>query len=508
MSEAEKKRRYDYKQNRKKWILIQSAAILLVVLVALSMAITYSTLNKTYYINYKECGSADYSVTLKDNDFFDDSQLDSGKGYVSSIVDKINVSFEYFMEIEAMKANFEHTHYIEARVEVVDNFTKAVLYQPAEILLDKVTVSENKEKVSILETVALDFRKYDEMANKFVEAYALEGVESRLVVSMYVDVAGSNSTFESDAQNTYSSSVIVPLREAKLVIETSGSSAGVREHTLACKRDADPNVFKIIAIAFASAAVIGAGLLAAFVLLTRNEDINYEIKVKKLLNSYRSYIQIITNEFDSTGYQMLSVGTFNEMLGIRDTIQSPILMNENEDKTRTLFFIPTNTRILYVFEVKVEDFDKIYPEKTEILSETLSFEDVKESPMADEPVILEEVDKAELEEALDAPDISLDAIDYVEDDDEETEEGVEVIGVVWPERSRKNKVYRYDPNGETVDNGDIVLVPSRDAEKNKDVVRKATVAHGNHKVDPETIHYPLKKIIGVVKRSLRSQLEK
>ncbi len=507
MSETEKKRRYDYKQNRKKWILIQSAAILLVVLIALSMAITYSKLNETYYINYKESGSADYSVVLKDNQFFDRSSLDSGKGYVSSIVDKVSVSFEYFMQIEAMRANFEHSHYIEARVEVVDNYTNAVLYQPAEILLDKVTVNENKENVSIFETVVIDFGKYDGMAREFIEAYALEGVESRLVVSMYVDVAGSNSSFENDAENTYDSSVIIPLRKPIMTIETSGSSVGVKEHTLACRRNVDPDVFKIIAIVCASVAVVGAGVLAAFVYLTRNEDINYEIKVKKLLNSYRSYIQMITNEFDSTGYQILSVGTFNEMLGIRDTIQSPILMNENEDKTRTLFFIPTNTKILYVFEIRVEDYDKIYSDETDILSETMSFEG-EEPPVSEEPVILEEVDKAELDEALDAPDFSLDLIDYVEDDDEETEDGVEVIGVVWPERSRKNKVYRYDPNGETVDNGDIVLVPSHDAEKNKDIIRKATVAHGNHRVAPEAVHYPLKKIIGVVKRSLRSQLEK
>ena len=29
---------------------------------------------------------------------------------------------------------------------------------------------------------------------------------------------------------------------------------------------------------------------------------------------------------------------------------------------------------------------------------------------------------------------------------------------------------------------------------------KAAVAHGNHRVDPETLHHPLKKIIAVVKR--------
>jgi hypothetical protein len=42
--------------------------------------------------------------------------------------------------------------------------------------------------------------------------------------------------------------------------------------------------------------------------------------------------------------------------------------------------------------------------------------------------------------------------------------------------------------------------------KGKDVVRKAAVAHSNHKVDPETIKHPLKKIIGVVRKTIEKAL--
>jgi hypothetical protein len=60
------------------------------------------------------------------------------------------------------------------------------------------------------------------------------------------------------------------------------------------------------------------------------------------------------------GYQVLQVDTFDEMLEIRDTIQSPILMNENNDQTRSQFIIPTPTKLLYVFEIKVEGYDAMY----------------------------------------------------------------------------------------------------------------------------------------------------
>ena len=54
--------------------------------------------------------------------------------------------------------------------------------------------------------------------------------------------------------------------------------------------------------------------------------------------------------------------------------------------------------------------------------------------------------------------------------------------------------------------GDIILVPTRDHAKGRDVIRKAAVTHGNHRVDPEHIKYPLKKIIAVIKRKVSTAL--
>ena len=46
------------------------------------------------------------------------------------------------------------------------------------------------------------------------------------------------------------------------------------------------------------------------------------------------------------------------MLEIRDTIQQPILMVENKDKTGVHFIIPSNTKILYAYSLKEEEIAK------------------------------------------------------------------------------------------------------------------------------------------------------
>ena len=186
------------------------------------------------------------------------------------------------------------------------------------------------------------------------------------------------------------------------------------------------------------------------------------------------------------------------MLGIRDTIQSPVLMWENKDETMTQFFIPTSTKILYVFEIKVANYDMIYGVKEEEIGTVYEFEN------EDAVIIEDNIDMDELAETMATPDVILEEIDFVEDEvapfeGTEEEPGVEVVGVVWPERRKKNKVYKYDPNGEKLNEGDMVLVPTRDAARDKEVIRKAAIAHGNYRIDPASHPYTIKKIIGVIR---------
>ena len=56
------------------------------------------------------------------------------------------------------------------------------------------------------------------------------------------------------------------------------------------------------------------------------------------------------------------VDTFDEMLEIRDTLQTPILMHENDDRTCTKFLIPTGNKLLYQYTIQVEGYEEPAPE--------------------------------------------------------------------------------------------------------------------------------------------------
>ena len=488
MSELDIQRRKEYKHNRKKWMIIQLVAIILFAAIAIGSFLVYNQMNRTYYVEYTERGTVDYMVQYKENQFFDDEWIAANQTYISSLVKGMTASFDYRLYTESSDLGFKYGYKIDAKLLVASKDSGTPYYTYEEnIFPPKETSVNSSSKVNIDETVWIDFTKYNQMAQTFIDTYNLKDSAScTLIITMNVDILSTNTQFKKDNQNSYTTSMNIPLAVESFNIFTTSSSPDNEVKVMEYQDIADRDIFFVTSVSAVSLDALLVIALLIFLHLTKNEDITYAAKIRKILRSYSSFIQRIDGEFEYEGYQIVMIKTLNEMLGIRDTMQLPILMSENHDETMTRFVIPTHTKILYVFEIKVDNYDDIYGEP--------------------EMVLLEEVDEEVLSEAMAQPDIALEEIDFVADDDEEEEEGVEVIGVVWPERAHRNKVYRYDPNGESLENGDVVLVPSRDVARNKDILRKAAVAHGNHKVDPEVLKHPLKKIIGVVKRNVSYSL--
>ena len=504
MSEFELRRRQEYKKNRKTWSIIQIVAIVIVAAIALGSFLIYDSMNRTYYIEYTEHSNIDYRVQYKDNNYFEGEWVEKDQEYISSLVNGIVADFQYKLNMETVGVGFEYNYKVDATLLIADKDSSKHYRSVTENIIPLTNGgAKRSNSVEINETVFIDYNKYNTIATEFVDTYFLKNATSTLVVTLYVEVLSTSDKFQESNENKYSTSLNIPLTKETFSMHTTSSVPQDERKVLAYSGAESQGIFKIVGIVSSIIDVLLIICLIAFLELTKNEDINYVTKIRKIVNAYSSYIQRMDGDFDDEGYQTVMIKTFTEMLGIRDTIQSPILMTENRDETMTRFLIPTNTKILYTYEIKVENFDALYAVADE--------EPVEETVVEEAIILAENVDAEEIAEAMAQPDVVLEEIEFIPDDDDqhevgEDEPGVEVIGVVWPERAHKNKVYRYDPNGERLNEGDVVLVPTRDVARDREVIRKAAVAHGNHRVDPEHIKRPLKQIIGVIKRKAEEVL--
>ena len=536
MSEKEKKHRALYRKNREKLIFTQIVIAVVLTVAVIISALVSVQLESKYYIGYTERGSVNYNVFLKENEFFEEDHLGQNQSYVASLIDRIIADFSYEIDMDADDVNYRYSYTIKSRLEIIDNASKVAIFNPEYELVNVQNQSQSSsDRLRINEIVVINYDEYNDLASRFIETYGLTSTTNNIVVTLEVDVLSDCEAFSGSAVETYTSELRIPLTTKTVNIQMTSAVPDAEAKMIACTRGAGSEAFKTSAIVIGVLDALVILVLAAFIYLTRTPDITYTARVKKIIANYKSYIQKINNMFETGGYQVIMVDTFEEMLEIRDTIQAPILMNENADKTCTKFIIPTDSKLLYVYTVSVEGYSEpeaeakdtapttiVQPNITNVVRPVVKvvvntpaapekpaepepvIETVLEQPEieADEAVLVEatteELEEPEIEEIAE-PEVEIEELIAAIPEVEETEvEGVDAIDVFWKERP--DKTYRYDPDGNEVECGDIVLVPTRDINNDKEIVREAEVSRGNYKIDPETLDHPLKKIIGVVKR--------
>lgn len=345
---------------RRKKIAIYVCVIFVVSIFALLSFVLFLDKNKTYYVYYHENSNIDYKVYLKENNFFENNYLGANNQYIASLIDYITADFDYQLNVDNDDIDYKYKYRIESTVEVIETTNNNILYTVSDNIVDEeIFYAEKQSYVSINESVNIDYNYYNNLIKKFVNIYDLEDVKSNLIINMYVDVLGECEELGDGSTNSVVS-LVIPLTTKTVAIDISYDLVDVgNESFMACKK-ANPifYIYLVVSIVFILVAIILIYKLVRYIIITRTAETIYERELKKILNNYKSYIQKINNDFDLDSYQVLKVDTFTDMLEIRDTIQEPILMVENKTKTGVYFLIPSKTKILYLFGLKVAEIKK------------------------------------------------------------------------------------------------------------------------------------------------------
>lgn len=350
-----------FQTQRRRKVSILVSLIVVTFLFALSFLFIFITGNKLHYVKYNEKNNTSYKVFIKDNEFFNNDYLEKDNEYISSLIDKIEANFDYLISVEE-NISYNYSYKIESNVYIKRKNSSEYLYNKTDTILDKVNKTSDEKLVNISETVNIDYNAYNNLMKKFVNSYALDDIESILTVNMYVNVLGACDNIMDTVDKESVLSIKIPLTTRVVDIESSDNLLNNQNNLLECKKNIENTlVFLILFIGFLIVGLILLYVTVKYIVKTRTAENIYQREIKKILNNYGSYIQTLTNKFDFKNYQILHIKSFNDMLEISDTINQPILMKENNDKTGAYFLILANTKVIYIYRLKVstiyEDMD-------------------------------------------------------------------------------------------------------------------------------------------------------
>lgn len=343
-------------------LMRKSIIIKYIVFIILILTITITFFAKstkedkvTKDIVYIENSNLDYKVYLKDNEFFEKIYLDEDNQYIASLIDFIEAKFKYELEASEKGLDYKYQYKIVAEVNVEDKTNHKSLYKFEEDLIEQKEYSYNtNSKLVINEPIKVDYNRYNDIIKRFVDVYDLDNSNSSVTVNMYVNVLDDVKK-DNVKNNTPSISLKIPLTTDTMAIDIESNE--IFQNSVNVYKNINKGKSSYITIVFLIIDIILITKLIIFIKDTKDEKSVYNMRLRKIMSNYGSYIQKLNNEYDFEERQILEVKSFEDLLQIKETLNKPILMTEKKIVMETYFFIP-NEDSTYVYELKTGNLRK------------------------------------------------------------------------------------------------------------------------------------------------------
>lgn len=341
---------------RRQIILSLIGIIIIVAFLAVANLYVFYHRSQEKYVTYDETSDIDYKVQLKENQFFSDNYLGDNKQYVASLIEKIIADFQYKISMDEENIQYKYSYWIEANVDVKEVGTEKSLYNNSEIIKEKQTRTSTNRDVTISENVNIDYNYYNSLISNFINIYHLDDTISNLTINMHINVVG-NCEEKSNIENKESViSLVIPLTTKTVGIDISDNLIDNQNSVLLCDtNDKNAGIFMALGSIFLLLDIGLIGYVLYYNFKTRTAENVYEKELKKILNNYGSYIQKVEGKLIFDNCQVIKIDDFTDMLEIYDTIKQPILMKEYPDQIEAVFIIPSNTNIIYMYKMSMND---------------------------------------------------------------------------------------------------------------------------------------------------------
>lgn len=351
------------KRRRKRQINISVVRIIFIAIIIFVLLSLYFNKDCEDKICYTENSNVDYKVYLEENDFYEKNYVEKDNRYIASLIKNIVANFDYELNSVEKGIDYNYSYSIEAEVNVKEVKNKESIYNFKEQLLEKNDLTQNSsQNLKINQDVEIDYNNYNNIIKKFVSTYGLDNIDSTLKVSMHIKIDGLSKEIKDGKNynnNEYVVALEMPLTTKTIGIEINSDIVKCREQV---KVGADSKSYIILSLAILLSIIeiYLIIILIEYIKGTKTPEDIYKNELNKILDGYGDFIQKINNNIDISNYNPVYIEIFEDMLKIRDTIQEPILMNEDEEKKKTYFMIPDKNKILYIYELNVDNIKKNY----------------------------------------------------------------------------------------------------------------------------------------------------
>ena len=299
-------------------------------------------------INYTDTGTVDYRVYLKENEFYEEEFLPKGKAYVTSLIDYIDINYNYIFNIDDL-TNMDLEYKVIGNLIIEDNNNKKeLLSKEYDIVEVQKKELHGTNEIAVNERFQINYGEYNLLANKFRSSY---GVDTNSYLKLYLNIKKdtiNDDKYALHEQNNINE-VIIPLSEKAIEINIDSTNNKTTNQVTFNNKD-DINYINIIIsiILFLLSLYFIKVIINSYRRMMRRRSL-YDKYVNKLLKEYDRLIIETNTLIDFKNYNIIKVTEFTELLDVRDNLKTPINYYCIVKHIKGIFYILADDNIYALF---------------------------------------------------------------------------------------------------------------------------------------------------------------
>lgn len=315
------------------------------------------SLKKSEMVTYKESGSIDYKIYLKENDFYDTPFLEKNMAYIASLIKRIDINYNYNFYVDK-ESNIDFKYSIIGNLKISSQNNSNTFFEKKYVLKElKTDEMINKNNFVINDDISIDYDYYNTLANKFKSMYA---VSADSFLEVYLQVEEKNKDNNSyKLFNTNKILLKIPLSQQEVNINLDGENID-KENKVAVDTNIKIKSKFLLFISSICMLVIVILFIKIIIMTIKLFKIlkygytPYEKYVNKILRCYDRIIVNVSTLIDPDSYNTIKVTNFQELVDVRDNVKEPINYYVMEEHKSCVFYLIHNND-LYLYLISEED---------------------------------------------------------------------------------------------------------------------------------------------------------
>lgn len=314
---------------------------------------------KEYSVNYIETRDINYKVYLQKNDFFDQPYLGENQVYITSLIDNLDIDFNYDMQYSDFVTG-KYVYYIRGVVSanIINDESDSYWSKEYRLTDEKEVSVTNENGFNISENIVVDYQKYNELLGLFKKAYGLS-TNGNLKIELVIQSNVNSENLNKDISVESTEELNIPLSQLSVeaTIDADNNKTG---SVISEKTKSDEPLYLILKITgiivFACDFLLLIGYIYSLIKIKINQDL-YVAKLRKILSTYDS---IIINSKALPNYKnqnIIKVESFEELMDAHGEVRMPINFIEKVKDKESMFML-ISPNCVWVYDLNAKDFSK------------------------------------------------------------------------------------------------------------------------------------------------------